>query len=95
MKYLINESQLKNIYEDINPYQKIWENERATLKRYLLNFGQNMISRENGKEYKVIFDSFLSDIIGFNYCICIQYNSMTNECGDIIYVRAFDKFKPI
>ena len=94
---LITESQFHDIHEDLNndSYRDRWHYERTALKRYLMNFGQIMISRENGKEYKVIFDSFLSNIIGLNYCICIQYNSLTHEAGDIIYVRAYDKFKTI
>jgi hypothetical protein len=52
-----------------------------------------MVSRENGKTYKVIYDKFLSNQIGINYCICIQWDTLTNEAGDIIYVRAYDKFK--
>lgn len=95
MKLVITENQLRNIYEDDNPYSKRWEHERLSLKKYLLNYGQIMISRENGKEYKVVLDSFLSNVIGINYCICIQYDSMTNECGNVIYVRAYDKFKTI
>lgn len=94
---LITENQFHNLHEDLNnaPYRERWHHERASLKKYLVNFGKTMISRENGKEYKVVFDSFLSNIIGLNYCICIQYNSMTNEAGEIIYVRAYDKFKAI
>lgn len=53
-----------------------------------------MISSENGKEYKVIFDTFLSNLLGINFCVCIQWDSMTNIPGEIIYVRAYDKFRP-
>ena len=51
-----------------------------------------MTSKENGKEYKVLYDTMLSSRLGINYCICIQWNSMTMEPGNVIYVRAFDKF---
>jgi hypothetical protein len=51
-----------------------------------------MTSKENGKEYKVLYDATLSSKLGINYCICIQWNSITMEPGNIIYVRAFDKF---
>ena len=54
-----------------------------------------MISRENGKEYKVILDSFLSNLLGINFCVCIQWDSMTNIPGEIIYVRAYDKFSKL
>ena len=56
---------------------------------------KNMISRENGKEYKVILDSFLSNLLGINFCVCIQWDSMTNIPGEIIYVRAYDKFSKL
>ena len=42
--------------------------------------------------YKVIYDEFISGLLGVNYCICIQWNALTMEPGNIIYVRAFDKF---
>jgi hypothetical protein len=62
------------------------------LKRYLINYGEIMVSKENGKYYKVVYDTFLSNMIGINFCICIQWNTLTNEPGDVIYVRAYDKF---
>lgn len=92
MNLLITESQYRRLTEKANPLRGRWHQERSTLKNYLLNYGENMISKENGKEYKVIYDSFLSNQLGINYCICIQWDSLTNETGDIIYVRAFDKF---
>jgi len=96
MKFLINENQLYDLNEgNFNPETQRWNKERMALKKYLMNYGQSMISKENGKEYKVIFDSFISNSIGINYCVCIQYDSMLNDIGDIIYVRALDKFRPI
>lgn len=94
MKLLISEKQYKTLQEDFNQIslKPRWHHERSALKTYLLNYGQLMVSRENGKEYKVLLDSFLSNELGINYCICIQFNSLTNETGDIIYVRAYDKF---
>lgn len=102
MKFLINESQFDTISEDMNPFvrnsvntlRQRWTNERSNLKKYLINFGQTMISRENGKEYKVILDPFISNNLGSNYCICVQWDSMTTDAGEIIYVRAYDKFIP-
>ena len=92
MDILITEGQYRRLNEDGHPLRKRWHVERLTLKNYLINYGQTMLSKENGKEYKVVFDQFLSNNIGINYCICIQWDSLTNTPGDIIYVRAFDKF---
>ena len=93
---LITEQQLKSLHEHSNfeNYKDRWFHERLTLKKYLANYGTVMISRENGKEYKVIQDPFISGQLGINYCICIQWNSMLNLPGEIIYIRASDKFAP-
>lgn len=95
-KILITEQQLRNLHEEFDkgPYRDRWFHERQTLKNYLINYGQTMISRENGKEYKVIQDPFISGQLGINYCICIQWNSLMNIPGEIIYIRASDKFAP-
>ena len=93
MDFLITESQYIKLNEAANPLYGRWHQERTTLKNYLINFGDIMVSKENGKMYKVIYDKFLSNQIGINYCICLQWDSLTNEAGDIIYVRAYDKFK--
>lgn len=95
MELLITEQQLRNLNEDVNPYKKRWTTERSSLKNYIVNYGETMISRENGKEYKVILDSFLSNLLGINFCVCIQWDSMTNIPGEIIYVRAYDKFSKL
>lgn len=94
-RLLITEKQYRNLTESATPLRNRWHQERLSLKNYLINYGEIMISKENGKEYKVVFDQFLSDQIGINYCICIQWDSLLNQSGDIIYVRAFDKFKYI
>ena len=75
-----------------NPYAKRWKAERDALKNFLGNFGQVMTSRENGKQYKCYFDKSLSDLIGYNYCICIQWDPVKLEVGATPYIRAFDKF---
>lgn len=95
MELLITENQYRRLNEDTNPFSKRWQQERIALKRYLVNYGNVMISKENGKYYKVVYDSFLSQMIGINFCICIQWDTLTNEPGDIIYVRAYDKFEYI
>ena len=73
-------------------YRKKWQQERERLKRFLANSGIVMTSKENGKTYYVYYDSMLSNLIGNNYCICVQYDMMTGELGHQVYVRALDKF---
>lgn len=75
-----------------NPFKQKWKHEREVLKNYLVNYGEIMTSKENGKEYKVLYDTMLSSRLGISYCICIQWNSMEMRPGNVIYVRAFDKF---
>lgn len=88
----VNEEVVADGNADHNPFKKRWKYERDTLKNYLVNYGELMTSKENGKQYKVLYDQFISGRLGINYCLCIQWNSMTNKPGNIIYVRAFDKF---
>ena len=104
----IDENSIKNVLKNIksiiseevvadgnathNPYKDKWKQERQILKDYLVNYGEIMTSKENGKLYKVIYDEFISGLLGVNYCICIQWNALTMEPGNIVYVRAFDKF---
>lgn len=75
-----------------NPYAKRWKKERQLLKNFLCNYGKVMTSKENGKEYKVYYDDVLSKLIGVNYCICIQWDSVLMKPSSTIYVRALDKF---
>lgn len=88
----LNEEVVADGNADHNPFKKRWKYERETLINYLTNYGEIMTSKENGKEYKVLYDSTLSSKLGINYCVCVQWNSITMEPGNIIYVRAFDKF---
>ena len=88
----LNEEIVADGSAEHNPFKKRWKYEREALKSYLCNNGEIMTSKENGKQYKVIFDTMLSQRLGLNYCICIQWNPITMEPGNIIYVRAYDKF---
>lgn len=94
MELLITENQFRKINEDVNPLAQRWHHERFMLKDYLSKYGKIMVSKENGKDYKVLYDTFLSNLLGINFCICIQWDSLTNMPGEIIYVRAYDKFAP-
>lgn len=88
----LNEEVVADGNSSHNPFKERWKHEREALKNYLVNYGEIMTSKENGKQYKVLYDSSLSSKLGINYCICIQWNQLTMEPGEIIYVRAFDKF---
>ena len=56
-----------------------------------------MQSKEDNKEgrvYKVYYDKLISDLIGYNYCLCVQYDEVKNKPKSTVYVRAYDKFTP-
>lgn len=89
---LLKEEVVADSNAEHNVYSKRWKNERELLKRYIRNYGVLMTSKENGKTYKVLYDTELSNKIGVNYCICLQYNQYTGIEGNSIYVRALDKF---
>lgn len=88
----LNEEVVADGNSEHNPYAKRWKAERDALKNFLKNFGKIMTSKENGKQYKVFQDQALSNLIGYNYCICIQWDPIKMEVGSTPYIRAFDKF---
>ena len=51
-----------------------------------------MTSKENGKTYKVYYDKTLSQLIGYNYCICLQWDAINLKPKSVLYIRALDKF---
>ena len=75
-----------------NVYAKRWKQERETLKKYLINNGTLMSSKENGKTYKVLVLQDLSNLVGITYCACLEYDMNTLESGSTVYLRALDKF---
>lgn len=80
-----------------NPYEKRWKAEREALKSFVANYGKLMQSREDnkgGKLYKVYFDETMSNLIGYNYCICVQWNEQEMKPSSTVYIRALDKFTP-
>ena len=77
-----------------NPYKERWDAERKALKDFVSNYGKLMQSRENGKLYKVYYDKVLSELIGYNYCICIQWDEVEMKPKSVLYIRALDKFTP-
>lgn len=91
-RFSLNEEVVADGNSEHNPYAKRWRKERQLLKDFLCNYGKVMTSKENGKEYKVYYDTMLSQMIGVNYCICIQWDEVKMKPSSTIYVRALDKF---
>ena len=80
-----------------NPYKKRWKAEREALKNFVANYGKLMQSKEDdkgGKLYKVFFDKTMSNLIGYNYCICVQWDEVQMKPKSTVYIRALDKFTP-
>jgi hypothetical protein len=49
---------------------------------------------KNGKLYKVFYDRGISQLIGYNYCLAVQWNPIEMKPKSIVYIRACDKFTP-
>lgn len=90
----INEEWVGDGNSEHNPYKKRWDAERKALKDFLSNYGKLMQSKENGKLYKCYYDRTLSQLIGYNYCICIQWDNINMKPKSVLYIRALDKFTP-
>ena len=101
-KIIINQNQFNLLKEEVvsdgnsshNPYKKKWDAERDTLITFIVNNGKLMTSKENGKRYYTLFDEMLSDYMGINFVLCVQYNEKELKPGSIVYIRAQDKFTP-
>lgn len=91
---MINEEWVGDGNSEHNPYKKRWDAERKALKDFVSNYGKLMQSKENGKLYKCYYDKVLSQLIGYNYCICIQWDSIEMKPKSVLYIRALDKFTP-
>lgn len=88
----LNEEIVADGNSEHNPYAKRWKAERKALKDFICNFGKVMTSRENGKQYKCYYDKTLSNLIGYNYCICLQWDPVMLKPSSTLYIRALDKF---
>lgn len=80
-----------------NPYKDRWKAEREALKNYISHYGVVMQSKEDNKEgklYKVLWDKSISQLIGYNYCLCVQWDEIKLKPKSVVYVRAMDKFTP-
>lgn len=101
-KIIINQNQFNLLKEEVvnggnsshNPYKKKWDAERDVLISFIVNNGKLMTSKENGKRYYTLFDEMLSDYMGINFVLCVQYNEKELKPGSIVYIRAQDKFTP-
>lgn len=51
-----------------------------------------MTSKENGKEYMVYYDDCISNLIGINYVLCVQWDNLKMKPKSTVYIRALDKF---
>lgn len=91
-KDIIDEEVVADGNAEHNPFEKRWKAERQALKDFLVNCGKIMTSKENGKQYKVFYDQTISNLIGYNYCLCIQWDPIELKPESTIYVRALDKF---
>ena len=89
---LLKEEVVADGNSEHNPYAKRWKAERKALKDFICNFGKIMTSKENGKQYKCYYDKVLSQLIGYNYCICLQWDPVTMKPSSTLYIRALDKF---
>lgn len=92
LKQILNEEVVADGNAEHNPFAKRWKAERDALKSFICNYGTIMTSKENGKQYKCYYDKTLSELIGYNYCICLQWDPVTLKPSSTLYVRALDKF---
>ena len=94
---IINEETVADGSSTTNPYKDRWKAEREALKNFVCNYGVVMQSKEddkNGKLYKVFYDRGISQLIGYNYCLAVQWNPVEMKPKSIVYIRACDKFTP-
>ena len=89
---LLSEEIVADGNSEHNPYSKRWKAEREALKSVIANYGKVMTSKENGKEYMVYYDDCISNLIGFNYVLCLQWDRIKMKPKSTVYIRALDKF---
>ena len=93
----LNEEWVADGNAEHNPYAKRWKTERQALKNFICNYGKLMQSKESSKQgriYKVFYDQGISNLIGFNYGLCVQWDIATNKPKSTVYIRAIDRFTP-
>ena len=100
MKITVNRNQISLIAEEVvadgnaehNPYAKKWKAAKDALKSYLFKEGSIMTSKESGKEFIVMYDLKLSNLLGIPYCYCASYDKKKNEITGIVSVKPYDVF---
>lgn len=93
----LNEETVADGSSEGNPYKDRWKAEREALKNFICNNGTVMQSKEDnkdGKLYKCFWDKGLSNLIGYNYCLCVQWDEINLKPKSVVYIRACDKFTP-
>ena len=92
----VNEETVADGSSEGNPFKERWKAEREALKNYICNFGTLMQSKEDnkdGKVYKCLWDKYISGLIGYNYCLCVQWDQFAMKPkSSVVYIRALDKF---
>lgn len=94
---LLKEEWVGDSNSEKNPYKERWDAERKALKDFVCMYGKLMQSKEDdkgGKLYKCYWDKTISNLIGFNYCLCVQWDDVEMKPKSIVYIRACDKFSP-
>lgn len=92
---VISEESVADGSSNGNPYEERWKTERKALKDFICNYGTLMQSKEDDKQgrlYKCFWDKTLSNLIGYNYCLAVQWDEIQNKPKSTIYVRACDRF---
>ena len=95
LKKMLSEEVVADGNAEHNVYSKRWKQEREDLKNFILHNGKMMTSKENGKRYFVYYDQSLSELVGNNYCVCLQYDPFTLKPSGTVYIRALDKFTSV
>ena len=54
---------------------------------------QSKEDNKDGKVYKCLWDKYISGLIGYNYCLCVQWDQFAMKPkSSVVYIRALDKF---
>lgn len=92
VKLILNEKQIYNIFkimlsETVNPTVKTYleksDNIMNRLEKHLQSYGTILKNIENGKEYYVLDNPSLSDIIGYNMVIA-RLVKMNKQYGQFV-----------
>lgn len=93
VKKMLNEEVVADGNSEHNPYAKKWKHQKDSLRDFIVNNGILMQSMENGKVYKVVYATDLSNLIGIEFVYCVQYDQQKMEPVGTSYLRALDTFR--